>query len=189
MNEEEITQRLMQAVMSLRHLFRREPIAGLKRSEFGVLMMIHHHGAGQGMKVSEISAHLQVTSSSVTQMVTALEAQGLVSRRMDSTDRRSVRVSLTELGNEAVQQAQKHLSDSFAEIAREMGQDKLLQLADLIQEVGAIAARRSAEAGRESEPDDAQVLARHPFLRERWMTPPRESPPPAPEKPPQNLEH
>lgn len=154
MNEEELGQKLMQSLMSLRFLFRREPIAGLKRNEFGLLMMIYHHGNGEGMKVSEISAHMQVTSSSVTQMVTALEAQGQVQRRMDPADRRSVRVTLTEQGNQAVEAAKKSLQESFAYVLRQMGPEKLTTLTELISEIGAIAARRAAEAGKDAEPED-----------------------------------
>lgn len=146
MNEEDLAQKLMQSLMSLRYLFRKEPVAGLKRGEFGLMMMIYHHDEGAGMKVSEISAHMQVTSSSVTQMVTAMEAQGLVQRRMDPSDRRSVRVSLTEQGNLAVENAKKSLHKSFADVLREMGPEKLTTLTELITEIGEIAARRSPEA-------------------------------------------
>ena len=52
------------------------------------------------MKVSELSSRMHVTSPSITQLVTSLEERGLVVRTMDREDRRSVKVSLTEKGNE-----------------------------------------------------------------------------------------
>src|SRR5579875_2446351 len=87
-------------------------IAGYKPSEIRVLFCIrygHKHESGiqheheiPTRKVSEISRQLQVTSPTITQLLKNLEANGLVERHIDPTDRRAVEIGLTEKGEVVV---------------------------------------------------------------------------------------
>ena len=58
--------------------------------------------AGQPMTPTEISAHLMVTTASMTSLVDTLQRRGLVTRVADSRDRRKQLVSLTPAGQAAV---------------------------------------------------------------------------------------
>ena len=53
--------------------------------------------------------------ASVTAMIDQLEAQGLVERRRDTHDRRSIKVSLTPAGRERVEQKERYLRARFDE--------------------------------------------------------------------------
>lgn len=71
---------------------------GLSMSKLGVLTQLVD--AGEPLPLSELAARLSCVRSNMTQLVDRLEADGLVCRVDDATDRRSVRASVTRLGEE-----------------------------------------------------------------------------------------
>ncbi|MYH57046.1 MAG: MarR family transcriptional regulator [Boseongicola sp. SB0675_bin_26] len=80
----------------------RDWIAGsvdLSGPQYSVLAHVAQYGAP---KISDIAASMDVTSNFITVMVNDLEAKGLVSRVVDSNDRRIRRLSLTERGTAAI---------------------------------------------------------------------------------------
>lgn len=77
--------------------------------------------AGEPLTLSDLAARLSCVRSNITQLVDRLEADGLVRRVDDASDRRSVRAELTPLGkekqkagSEAVEQAQTQLSERLS---------------------------------------------------------------------------
>lgn len=56
--------------------------------------------AGEPLTLSELASRLSCVRSNITQLVDRLEADGLVRRVDDATDRRSVRAELTHVGIE-----------------------------------------------------------------------------------------
>jgi DNA-binding MarR family transcriptional regulator len=73
--------------------------------------------AGEPLTLSELAARLSCVRSNITQLVDRLEADGLVRRVDDTTDRRSVRAELTttgaqkqKVGAEAMSRVQEELS-------------------------------------------------------------------------------
>ncbi len=73
--------------------------------------------AGRPLTLSELAAKLSCVRSNITQLVDRLEADGLVRRVDDASDRRSVRAELTSIGSEkqkagaaAMETAQDRLS-------------------------------------------------------------------------------
>jgi DNA-binding MarR family transcriptional regulator len=78
--------------------------------------------AGEPLTLSDLAARLSCVRSNITQLVDRLEADGLVRRVNDSTDRRSVRAELTPVGvekqkagAEAMIQVQEELSQRVSE--------------------------------------------------------------------------
>ena len=53
-----------------------------------------------GLRMSHLSAHLKVSNGNVTGIVDSLIHEGLVTRRVDSDDKRAATVRLTRLGIE-----------------------------------------------------------------------------------------
>jgi len=80
----------------LRDRLRREYDTTLPR--FDVLAALH--GASEGMKMTELSRQLMVSSGNVTGIVDRLVADGLALREADATDRRAFRVSITAAGRD-----------------------------------------------------------------------------------------
>ena len=60
--------------------------------------------AGHPLHMADIASHLEVVPRSVTTMVDGVEAAGLVTRRPDPDDRRSILVELTSAGRRLQQQ-------------------------------------------------------------------------------------
>ena len=132
------TQKLMTAFMRFgKAEWHERIIAGCKPSEIRVLFCIK-----KGMKpneseikVSEISKLLHVTSPTVTQLLKGLEANGLVERRVDPTDRRAVGITLTETGERVTQQAAHDFSTSFEGLIEFLGEEQSDQFAELLNKV------------------------------------------------------
>jgi DNA-binding MarR family transcriptional regulator len=138
MENAEIARKLLGSFQRFRRVMKGPPhFADLKGSEMGLLFIIRH-GCGAetcGMKVSELSSRLHVTSPSVTQLVTSLEEQGLVQRRMDMGDRRSVLVSLTEKGRGITEKAEDHLLAMLSGLVEHLGPEKSLMLTEILEDV------------------------------------------------------
>lgn len=75
--------------------------------------------AGEPLTLSQLAARLSCVRSNMTQLVDRLEADGLVRRLDDPSDRRSVRAELTPVGRErqhAGEKAVKRVQAEFAAI-------------------------------------------------------------------------
>ncbi len=134
-------QRLSRSLMQFNKAFMQfhrdatsQHIAGHKMSEIGVLFLISKGAQCEArpMKVSEISKMMHVTSPSITQVLKGLEANGLIERRSDPADRRTVWISLTEQGEEIASQARESFSVTFRGLVEYMGEEQSNQLASLL---------------------------------------------------------
>src|SRR5256712_4739000 len=141
---ETTAQRLAQSVRQFNKAFMQfnrtelhQSFAGCKPSEFGVLFIIKNGAKSESreMKVSEISKLLHVTSPTITQLLKGLEANGLVTRHIDPTDRRAVGIALTEKGEMVTQQAADAFSASFEGLVEYLGEEQSYQLAELLSKV------------------------------------------------------
>ena len=65
-------------------------------AQLRALRMLRRHGV---MRLSELSDRLRIAPRSATEVVDALEAQGLVQRRPDPGDRRATLVEVTDDGS------------------------------------------------------------------------------------------
>ena len=69
------------------------------------------------LPLSELAARLSCVRSNITQLVDRLEADGLVRRVHDATDRRSIRAEITALGRERQAAGAERLARVQAEFA------------------------------------------------------------------------
>lgn len=123
-------------------------ISGYTKGEIKVLMTLKYKERSggkpgfearpqeeQGLKVSEISSYMRVTSPTITQFINGLEGKGLVERVMDENDRRAVRVKLTAAGEEIVHQAHEAFKVNFKGLVAYLGEEDSDQLAQLLTKV------------------------------------------------------
>jgi DNA-binding MarR family transcriptional regulator len=127
-------QKLFRALAQFRRLgWYQHSIAGCKPSEIRVLFCIKRMSQPNAeLKVSEISKQLLVTPPTVTQLLNGLEANGLIERRSDAADRRSVGVRLTSKGELVTQQAADAHSALLSGLMEYLGEEQSNQLADLL---------------------------------------------------------
>lgn len=84
---------------------------GIKQSEFVFLLTLRHYTDcdAPGIRVSDLSSRLQITSAAVSHMINSLEGCGYVERVADPADRRVVLVKPTAKGEQII----KCINDEF----------------------------------------------------------------------------
>jgi DNA-binding MarR family transcriptional regulator len=75
---------------------------GLDRGEFDVLAGLRRTGAPFELSPSHLADILLISRAGMTKRIDRLEKRGLVVRKSDASDRRSLRVCLTEAGRQVV---------------------------------------------------------------------------------------
>jgi DNA-binding MarR family transcriptional regulator len=92
---DELAPRLRSAVTRLNRRLRSNALGTVSPAQGSALAMIERLGAPA---LNELAAAEQVRPPSMTRIVDALESEGLAERKVDDTDRRCQRVSLTVAG-------------------------------------------------------------------------------------------
>jgi DNA-binding MarR family transcriptional regulator len=127
---------MLRALRQLRHVMRPgRPIGDLKPSEFMLLFRVRRCSGEEGMKVTELSAQLRVTSPTVTQMVNALEARDFLLRAKDERDGRVVRVKLTPEGARVAQLVEDEFLAGLQALIEHLGAGRSRMLIELLDEV------------------------------------------------------
>ncbi len=107
---------------------------GLSRAKMGAL---HHLAAAPGgLPLGQLAERLACVKSNVTQLVDRLEADGLVRRVPDPSDRRSVLAQVTPRGRERFEVAARAQERAEAAILDGLGEEERERLADLLRRVG-----------------------------------------------------
>jgi DNA-binding MarR family transcriptional regulator len=89
----------------------------------------------QGFTFVELSRLLLVTSGNLTGIIDRLEAEGLVRRETEATDRRMIRMTLTPLGRKRTGEMLPRHADDVAEMLSLLPRDRLAQLNELLGEL------------------------------------------------------
>ena len=80
----------------------------LRSEQYNALRLL---AEGDSLRMGELSARLLVDDSTTTRIVDSLEAAGLVRRTQDPSDRRAMRVAITESGRRRERDAAKAVHD------------------------------------------------------------------------------
>ncbi len=100
---------------------------------FDVLSALRRAGPPHDLSPGQLLAHTLVTSGTMTNRLNHLEQRGLVRRRPDSHDARSVRVRLTAAGGRKVETALKDLVVREDALLGGLGEDERSVLARLLK--------------------------------------------------------
>lgn len=90
------------------------------------------------IKAADLSDILKLSRPSITRILNDLERRGLITRNIDSEDRRSVKIELTEEGIEAIEKANRRILSIAERLVVSLGDsdtDKLIELIDKLTEV------------------------------------------------------
>ena len=86
--------------------------AGITPAQHQLLLAVRGHPDPRGPTVGEVAGYLMVRHHSAVELIDRAVGAGLVSRRMDSEDARTVRIALTPLGLERLERlAASHLEE------------------------------------------------------------------------------
>jgi len=138
-SREDLLQTIVQRMMSVTRLVRHPgPPPGeppLSPPQANVLFAIAHKRGG--ISVKELAEGAGVTPGAITQFVDALVEKGLVTREGDPTDRRIVRLKLTNLAkSQFAKFRQEHLA-SFCKVFEVLTDDEITQLTPLLDKIEA----------------------------------------------------
>ena len=116
-------------------LARRQAFAAhdLETWEFDVLAALRRSGEPYSLSPGQLGAETLVTSGTMTNRIDRLEQRGLVQRQPDPSDRRGVRVVLTDAGRSAVDDALSDLLAREHALLEALPADRQAELADLLR--------------------------------------------------------
>lgn len=124
----------------LSHARRRPAWADMTYQQFNVLRIITDGEVGQG----EIARRLMVTAPVVTRLASALVEDGLVERRDDPADRRSVRLKITRKGKRQVEAMRRDLVEAARELLEPLAPEDRSAIAGALEQLQLLFPDRSA---------------------------------------------
>jgi DNA-binding MarR family transcriptional regulator len=136
-SRENLLQSLIQRMTSIMKQVRHPapPTGELQLSppQANILFNLAHHK--RGMSVKELAEFTGVTPGAITQFVDGLVEKGLVSREGDPTDRRVVRLKVTELAITQFEKFRQELLASFSKIFDVLTNAEIAQLLSLFDKI------------------------------------------------------
>jgi DNA-binding MarR family transcriptional regulator len=133
-----IVKKLFEAISNFKRL-NSHPKApcGITQGEMKMLFCIRHmtKSLSGGIKASEISKRLMIAPPTATQQINGLVERGYVTREINSTDRRAVRIKLTQEGEELIKVAKDKFFSLTKDIVDEIGEEDSIKLTELLNNV------------------------------------------------------
>ena len=147
--DDELAQSLVTTVPNvfrhmLSHARRRPAWSDMTYQQYNVLRIITDGEASQG----EIARRLMVTAPVVTRLASALVEDGLVERREDPSDRRSVRLAITKQGKKQVEAMRKDLVEAARELLEPLAPEDRSAISDALEQLQLLFPDRSAPGDR-----------------------------------------
>jgi DNA-binding MarR family transcriptional regulator len=133
----------------LAHARKRPAWAELTYSQYNVLRIIDRDGP---TAQAEIARGLMVSAPVVTRIASALADAGLVERRNDPRDRRTVRLALTPRGRRRVRAMRQELLDAAGELLAPLPDARRAALAKALQELQVLFPGRGTNSSGQREP-------------------------------------
>ena len=113
------------------------PSGDMKPSPFILMMRVWRasRNGGPGIRVTELANSMGISAPGITQIITALEKSGQVSREMDPEDRRAVLVRMTREGEETMQPVFRQMEERFGQLIDFLGEENSRTLSALLGRV------------------------------------------------------
>src|SRR5258708_548293 len=105
----------------------------LGRPHIGILFMLGQNK--DGMSTKDLAEKLHVTPSAITQLVDKLVEKKLVERQGDQTDRRVLKVKLTEFAKDKFKKFRENYLNSISAMFDELNDNELVNLVNLLEKV------------------------------------------------------
>lgn len=115
------------AIHILRRVRREDQTLGLSAARLSALSVLVFGGP---RTIGQLATDEQVTPPSMTRLVAALEAEGLVVRSYDEKDRRSVRIAATEKGEKALRRGREQRVQTLARALGDLTDDEARTVAE-----------------------------------------------------------
>lgn len=106
---------------------------GLEPGEFDVIATVLRSGPPHELTPKALQQSLMISGGGLTKRLIRLEERGFVTRRMDSADRRSLLVALTERGKAAAERAVTAHGSAIEELIATLPAGEREQLSELLR--------------------------------------------------------
>lgn len=127
---------LMQRISTQHRLKNEGKCDGVKGRDFMFLAGVNNlTSKGEAVKMSDVAEFFQITPAAVSQIIRRLEDAGFVERTMTKEDRRSVFVSITKEGKEALANDSSAKETKMQGLLRYLGDDDSDELLRLMERV------------------------------------------------------
>lgn len=97
----------------------------------------------EGAYASDIAPKLGMESTSLSRIIKALEDEKLIVRKADKTDKRKVKIILTQKGKEKKELAKKIVRNFNSEIENKLGKNKIEEFIKTINNIISLAEERN----------------------------------------------
>ncbi|MGH9037284.1 MAG: MarR family winged helix-turn-helix transcriptional regulator [Acidimicrobiia bacterium] len=145
----ELAGRLRLAVTRLARQMRQQTDTGLSPTMLATLATVESTGP---LTLGDLALREQVAPPTITRAVTALEADGLVVRRVDPTDRRVARVEVTPAGRRLLERARTRKNAWLARRLRGFPPEDVERLAEAVDALERLAGSPEAPPDTGSRP-------------------------------------
>lgn len=129
---ERLAERLAMVMRLARLGSNRTEIANLSNARYEFLHTLYHHGPE---RMGLVAQRLDVSARTVTPMVDALEAEGLISRTVDPTDRRAQLIELTSQGSGVLKAARRTRLAAVDPLFDSLSPEERTVLAELLSKI------------------------------------------------------
>jgi DNA-binding MarR family transcriptional regulator len=120
-------------------------VGGLSFSQYNILRILR--GAREPLSCTDINGRMVSRDPDLTRLLGGLERRGLVERRRSSTDARRVENQISSKGIALMSELDEPVREAIRSQLQALGQEKLNELADLLEEVRQVA-RKSHSSPR-----------------------------------------
>lgn len=106
---------------------------GMTIAEFSLMlcMELYRHNEHRDITVAEAAPRLNVSVPAISRLLKNLQSRGLIERRADPLDRRSVRIAATERGSELYQINKKICMETLDRVLSRFNDEELQKYAEL----------------------------------------------------------
>jgi DNA-binding MarR family transcriptional regulator len=146
----ELAGRLRLAVTRLARQMRQQTDSGLSPTMLATLATVESAGP---LTLGDLAAREQVAPPTITRAVTALEADGLVIRRIDPSDRRVARVEVTPAGRRLLERTRTLKNAWLARRLRGAAPEDLERLAEAVAALERLAGNPEPQPGTDPRSD------------------------------------
>jgi DNA-binding MarR family transcriptional regulator len=140
--EDDLRTRFIQAMMCFKKLRGAlNSVSNLNISEAFILRTIEHDSMSseQGNYTTLIQDRLHISKPAISQNITALEEKGLITRRVNQSDRRRFDFELTEKGLALAQETRVLADRRMKAVVSRMGEDDTKLLIQLLEKLSSVA--------------------------------------------------
>lgn len=121
------------ATIAMRNVDHSYRAHGLQQGEFDVLATLYRYGTPYALNPQRLAEALLLSSGAMTNRLDRLQSAGLLTRRPNLDDRRSVIVALTEEGLRVVKQALPGYMSELERLLKPLAAAERTQLAALLK--------------------------------------------------------